>query len=275
MYKSQFQEIGPYDWFCGPGSHFLLFYNKTQTFLIPSPDRFHFLKCLLPMCSEPDSGRGVFWACAWWSNHLVNPNVCCDWPRPFTRASQRVCMLMSRRIRDATEGDKKRCSINPSFESSRGIKKVLLSYQFFPEVGRVFGYIPRYCQVSQPKSRSLFSRISSFPATRQSPSVPSARQDGGHHWTFTERNWTTRRDLNAFAGTLLARVLQTRLQFAGSGSWGERGGRVFWVTQSGRAHTHRTGKLCRQNWSCVAKPRKIADYMDSTVWYPVWFISVV
>ncbi len=123
MYKSQFQEIGPYDWFCGPGSHFLLFYNKTQTFLIPSPDRFHFLKCLLPMCSEPDSGRGVFWACAWWSNHLVNPNVCCDWPRPFTRASQRVCMLMSRRIRDATEGDKKRCSINPSFESSRGIKK--------------------------------------------------------------------------------------------------------------------------------------------------------
>ncbi len=33
----------------------------------------------------------------------------------------RVCMLMSRRIRDATEGGKKRCFINSPFESSRGI----------------------------------------------------------------------------------------------------------------------------------------------------------
>ncbi len=22
MYKSQFQKLDPYDWFCGPGSHF-------------------------------------------------------------------------------------------------------------------------------------------------------------------------------------------------------------------------------------------------------------
>jgi len=120
---------------------------------------------------------------------------------------------------------------------------------FFSEVGQVFGYIPfdktrHFCVVpAEVEELSLLSCISPFHVTRRAPSGPSARQhrDGGHHWTFTDRDWATRCDLNAFAGTLVACVLQTRLQFAVSGSWRERGGRVFRVTQSGRTRTYGTG----------------------------------
>lgn len=89
--------------------------------------------------SEPHRGRGVFWACGWWANHLAIPNAWGDSPRPFTHAAERVCMLMSRRIRDAIETDKSRCFIYSLFESTRGIK---VFYQSFSEVGHVFGYIP-------------------------------------------------------------------------------------------------------------------------------------
>ncbi len=136
-------------------------------------------------------------------------------------------MLMSRRIRDATEGDKKRCSINPSFESSLWIKNHFYHISFSLKLDACLD-TSRVTVRCPNRNRGVYSLgLARSLRPRQSPSVPSARQDGGHHWTFTERNWTTRRDLNAFAGTLLARVLQTRLQFAGSGSWGERGGRVF------------------------------------------------
>ncbi len=32
MYKSQFQKIDPYDWFCGPGSQFIKESIKIQNF---------------------------------------------------------------------------------------------------------------------------------------------------------------------------------------------------------------------------------------------------
>ncbi len=34
MYKSQFKQIDPYDWFCGPGSHmYVLHYRWSVSFL--------------------------------------------------------------------------------------------------------------------------------------------------------------------------------------------------------------------------------------------------
>ncbi len=38
MYKSQFQKIDPYDWFCGPGSH-LFFAHQKLKLKTHHPDR--------------------------------------------------------------------------------------------------------------------------------------------------------------------------------------------------------------------------------------------
>lgn len=49
-------------------------------------------------------------------------------------------------------------------------------------------------------------------------------------------------DLNAFARGLLVSVLQAGLQFARTGLWGERGGRVFRAAQQGGPDSHWTGE---------------------------------
>ncbi len=40
MYKSQFQKLVPYDWFCGPGSHIYVDFYKKYVVIVTTNNNF-------------------------------------------------------------------------------------------------------------------------------------------------------------------------------------------------------------------------------------------